>query len=320
MEQHNLIPDKSTIVLGLSGGPDSVFLFHLLAPLHQKKLIKLVVAHLDHEWRPDSDQDIIFCKQMAKKFDCHFVTKKMSDSETSIKFNGSKEEYARKMRRYFLQSVAQEYQANAIALGHHLQDQQETFFIRLIRGAGLTGLCAIQPKNGLYIRPLLQANKQDMIDYLDEQGIGYLTDSTNTSDDFLRNRIRKHILPSLQQCDNRFSKNFQRTITQLQETEDFLEKLTVETFKKISSCKDNSYSIDLAQFFSLHATMQHRVLVYWLSKVNVQFTPSKRFFNEIIRFLKQPESKTHQIHHNWSIIKKKKTACINTHNNTQNFC
>ena len=221
MEQHNLIPDKSTIVLGLSGGPDSVFLFHLLAPLHQKKLIKLVVAHLDHEWRPDSDQDIIFCKQMAKKFDCHFVTKKMSDSETSIKFNGSKEEYARKMRRYFLQSVAQEYQANAIALGHHLQDQQETFFIRLIRGAGLTGLCAIQPKNGLYIRPLLQANKQDMIDYLDEQGIGYLTDSTNTSDDFLRNRIRKHILPSLQQCDNRFSKNFQRTITQLQETEDF---------------------------------------------------------------------------------------------------
>ena len=77
MEQHNLIPDKSTIVLGLSGGPDSVFLFHLLAPLHQKKLIKLVVAHLDHEWRPDSDQDIIFCKQMAKKFDCHFVTKKM---------------------------------------------------------------------------------------------------------------------------------------------------------------------------------------------------------------------------------------------------
>lgn len=312
IEQHNLIPDKSTVILGLSGGPDSVFLLYLLAPLHQKKAIQLIVAHLDHEWRSESAQDVIFCRQAAEQFSCPFVTKKMSQLKTSVKFNGSKEEYARKMRRSFLESVAQKHQANAIALGHHLQDQQETFFIRLIRGSGLTGLCAIQPKNGLYIRPLLQTNKQDIINYLDKQAIVYLMDPTNTSENFLRNRIRKHVLPSLEECDDRFSKNFQRTITQLQKTEHFLATLTAETFENVSSLENNVHILNLYAFLSLHPVMRHRVLVYWLCKTGVQFIPTEKFFNEIIRFFNQPGSKDHLLHHSWKLIKQKDHACIKT--------
>ena len=136
---HNLIFANKTVVVGLSGGPDSVFLLHLLST---KFNIDLIAAHLDHEWRPDSHKDVEFCRDLAKKYDVPFVTQEISELPISLKFDGSLEDVGRRARRFFFESICTSHNADLIAVAHHAQDQQETFFIRLLRGASLTGLTA----------------------------------------------------------------------------------------------------------------------------------------------------------------------------------
>src|SRR5579859_4278080 len=143
-KNNHLIPDNHKIVVGLSGGPDSIFLLHLLADIRTQKNITLIAAHLDHQWRSNSAEDVIFCKKACDDLGIPFVSAQASDLSVAIKPNGSKEEVGRKLRRAFLESVAQQHNAHAIALAHHLQDQEETFLIRLIRGTTLSGLIGMR--------------------------------------------------------------------------------------------------------------------------------------------------------------------------------
>jgi len=331
IQQNNLIPQDSKIILGLSGGPDSIFLLHLLAPLHHKGIITLTAAHLDHEWRPESGKDVKFCQQATVQLGVQLVNRKISDLGLDLKFNGSREELARKARRHFLEQVRTDYQANLIAVGHHANDQQETFFIRLIRGASLTGLTAMKPKNDEYIRPLLQTYKADILAYLTTNNIPYLLDYTNESDDYLRNRIRNQVLPALQKTDARFDANFSHALERLHETEKFLDMLTQETFEKLVTkennldpgipsvflnamkknvSRDEPLWLNLPALCALDPVIQQRILVRWLCIANVPFTPSSHFFAEIMRFLHQPGGGEHAIHQQWSLLKKKKMVSI----------
>jgi len=312
VKKHDLIPKKSKIVLGLSGGPDSVFLLHFLAALKKEGLVQeIIVAHLDHEWRPESDKDAQFCTKLANKYDVSLaITKKISDLGIDLKYEGSKEELGRKARRYFFESIKKGYNADVIALAHHAQDQQETFFIRLIRGSSLSGLTAIKPEHGFYIRPLLETNKQDIIEFLNKNNIPYLIDPSNVQQEFLRNRIRKHVIPALHKCDERFDETFKNTIHRLQKTEEFLNKLTQKTFDEISTESKGIFYINLKQLLNLHPVMLYRVLIHWLIKQNVKFPVSEGFLDEMIKFLKQPGSKEHQIYHTWYLVKKKGLAHI----------
>ena len=314
IKKHELIPENSKIVLGLSGGPDSIFLLHFLAQLKQEGLIKeIIAAHLDHGWREESAKEAQFCAEMAKKYNVGFVARKLSDLQLNLKFEGSKEDLGRKYRRHLFELVKKEHNFDLIALAHHAQDQEETFFIRLIRGASLSGLTAIKPKTGFYIRPLLEINKPEILEFLDLNKIPYVTDPSNMSHEFLRNRIRELVIPELKKCDSRFEQNFKVTINRLQETEEFLEQLTREKFSEISREISGVFYINLNQLFNLHNIMLYRVLVYWLIKQNVKFPSGQSFLDEIIKFLAQPDgvgSKEHALYQNWSIIKKKNLAHI----------
>ncbi len=152
-----------------------------------------------------------------------------------FKHNGSQEEYGRRLRRHFFEQILREYNADSVALAHHAQDQEETFFIRLIRGSSLTGLTSIKPKNGPYIRPLLETPKAEILAWLHTNNIPYALDKTNESPDYLRNRIRLNVLPALRICDERFEANFLTTLNRLKTTEDFLERLTQKAFEKITT-------------------------------------------------------------------------------------
>jgi len=311
VEKNNLIPNGSSIVLGLSGGPDSVFLLHFLSHLKEEGLIKsIITAHLDHEWRTDSAKDADFCRIIAQKFNLPFIAQKISNLKLSLKFNGSKEEFGRNARRLFLESVKKDNNYDLIALAHHEQDQQETFFIRLIRGASLSGLISIKPKHGNYIRPLLETSKKEILDYLKENNIPYIQDPSNILDDFLRNRIRKKVIPAIVECDPRFDKKFKETINNLRETEQFLESITKKRFDEISSYQNGKLAINIKEFLKLHKVIRYRVILQWLCKQNLKFPVSKSFFDEIIKFLKQPGSKEHNIYHDWNLVKKKEIAYI----------
>jgi len=311
IQKNNLIPKNSKIILGLSGGPDSVFLLHFLTQLKKEGQIKeIIAAHLDHGWREESYKDAQFCLDTAKKHGIPCIVQKITELGLNLKFEGSKEEFGRKARRHFFQLIKKEHNFDLIALAHHAQDQQETFFIRLIRGSSLSGLTAIKPKYGPYVRPLLETNKKDLIDFLDTNEIPYLIDPSNVAEEFLRNRIRKHVIPALKQCDKRFDANFKETINRLQETEKFLEDLTQEKFNEISTEEKGIFHINVKQLLHLHPVLIYRILIHWLIKQNVKFPVSEGFLDEMIKFLKQPGSKDHQLKHDWTLVKKKGIAHI----------
>ncbi len=309
IQENNLIPKNSKILVGLSGGPDSVFLLHVLKSLQNKLKFELIAAHLDHEWRKNSHLDVDFCRKITSELMVPFFSAKASQLNLNLKKTGSKEELGRIMRRYFFEQIAKEQNADKIALAHHLNDQEETFLIRLILGTTLTGLTGIKSSDGIYIRPLLEIKKDEILKYLEENKITYLIDPSNTSDEFLRNRIRK-IIPSLQQCDKRFDENFLRTLNKLKETDQFLEKIIEEKFNEISIKKDEIYEINLKQFFNFDQFLQFKILILWLIKSDIKFELTESFLNEILRFLKQPGSGIHEIHHEWKINKKKEIAKI----------
>lgn len=294
-QKHSLLPPGSTIVIGLSGGPDSVFLLHYLANLRQAKELTLIAAHLDHGWRAESAKDAQFCQEMANKYQISFIIRYLKDDGASFKYNGSKEEMGRKARRAFFEQVAKEHHAQAIALAHHADDQMETFFLRLIRGASLTGLTGMKPKDGLYIRPLLEISKQEILDYLHEHQIPYVIDASNQSDEYLRNRIRNHVIPVLKSCDERFEKNFAATHAKLIETEEFLQE---------QSQKSHGDQLNIEHLLQLHPVLRNRILINWLIAHKVPFTPSQGLLDEIVRFVENSKSDSHTLYGKWQIVKR----------------
>lgn len=308
--KNGLIQSGHVIVVGLSGGPDSVFLLHFLASLQQEYNLKLIAAHLNHEWRKEADQEQQDCATLAHTLNIPFVTAKRSELSTTFTHNGSQEEYGRNMRRYFFEKVLREHNADSIALAHHAQDQEETFFIRLIRGSSLTGLTAIKPQHGAYIRPLLETNKPEILTWLHKNNIPYATDATNDSEDYLRNRIRMNVLPALRLCDNRFAANFITTLNRLQSTEQFLENLTIKTFAEISRIENNQRIINIPQFLALDEILRTRILMHWLITENIPFPSTQAFLDEIIRFLQHKNGGTHAAHQKWSIVKKQKNTFL----------
>lgn len=303
----NILTKKPKILLGFSGGPDSMFLFHFLKKLYQEGKIELIAAHLDHGWRTESAKDVKFCKELCQKHQIQFFTAHAQDLSLNLKFNGSKEEIGRKLRRNFFENLLKEQNANFIALAQHLQDQQETFFWRIIRGCTLSGLTGMKQINMPYIRPLLNITKKEILDYLHTNNIEYLIDHTNLSDAYLRNRIRKYILPAAQKCDDRFDQKFQSTLKHLQEEELFLQNLTEKEFEKIFS-KDSKKACFIGQldeFKKLNIVLQKRLLVLWFIKEKINFSLSENYLNEALRFLSGKRGGTHKLNQKWELVKKK---------------
>lgn len=274
--------------------------------------LTVIVAHLNHEWRQEAKQEEQLCRTITQTHNLTYITSKLSELASTFPFrhNGSKEEYARKARRYFFEKIAHTFNAHSIALAHHLQDQEETFFIRLIRGSSLTGLTAMKPRNNLYIRPLLETNKNDILNWLNQHSIAYALDASNDAQHYLRNRIRSTVLPVIRQCDSRFEKNFLATLHRLMQAENFLEKLTITAFTEISYKENNKYILNISDFFNKDPILYHRIIIHWLIKENVPFPITQAFLDEIIRFLRSPHGGTHTIHPQWILIKKDKKASL----------
>ncbi len=306
-----VIPQNSTIIVGFSGGPDSLCLLHQLMQVQEEYNLKLIAAHLDHGWRETSADDVEHCKHLCREWGIPFVAGHARDFEESVKKTGSKEDVGRRMRRSFFKQVALDHQAQAIALGHHHNDQIENFFIRLVRGTTLTGLAGMQEQQGLYIRPLLNATKDDILRYLQDNHLHYLIDPSNSNEEFLRNRIRAHLVPALSRCDTRAMDNVMRSFEHIKAAETFLQNLTQQTFTQLL-IKDTPPTIDLKTFATLDKFLQYRILQYWITSYAPSFTLTESFLDEVMRFLASPRGGKHQLGSGWHMIKKQRQAYIET--------
>jgi tRNA(Ile)-lysidine synthase len=187
----------ASILVGLSGGGDSVALTHSLIQLRGRLGLKIAASHLNHRMRgAESDRDEEFVRAMCERLEVALIVER---AEGLGVIKGNFEERARDARREFLERAADRIGADFIALGHNRDDQAETVLMRLMRGAGAAGMAAMAERGpGRLLRPLLSLSRAEIREYLDTRAIAFVEDSTNQSRDFLRNRVRLELLPTLE--------------------------------------------------------------------------------------------------------------------------
>ncbi len=212
IKENSLFGPNDRILLGVSGGPDSVALLNLLFDVNRVKpsYSDIIVAHLNHSIRgKEADEDERFVNSLVKKFGFSIVTEKRDIKEIACDRKMSLEEAAREERYEFFESVATRVDANVIAVGHNADDNAETILHRIIRGTGIVGISGIRLKRNLtqdstieLVRPLLFTWRKDIIAYLNEKNLSYRVDSTNVERDKFRNKIRAELIPLLEKDYN----------------------------------------------------------------------------------------------------------------------
>ncbi len=207
---HGLFSRGAKIIVGISGGPDSVCLLDALYRLKDKYGLRIVAAHVNYGLRgKDSDRDEQFVKNLAAKYSLPieiFKTTRHSPQDANL------EEKLRKIRYDFFEKIRAKHGASVVAVGHNLNDQAETVLMRIIRGSGLRGLGAIRFRNNAVIRPLLNVPRKEIISYLRKNKIPYRVDYTNLTADFTRNKIRNRLFGHL---EKNYNANIQKTLFRL---------------------------------------------------------------------------------------------------------
>ena len=231
IKEYSLFAPGDTVVAAVSGGADSMALLDIIASLRGLRL-NLVVAHLNHLLRgAESDADEEFVRKLAADYGVPFAVRRVDVGEVARKEGRSLEDAGRSARYAFFDEMAVLHKAHAIALAHHADDQAETVLLRLLRGAGGSGLCAMAPKSaGRYVRPLLNVTRGEIEEYLRKRGLAWRTDSSNVDMDFLRNRIRHQLIPLLSAYNPAISERLAATAHALAADEEFLEAATAAAF------------------------------------------------------------------------------------------
>ncbi|MGQ0792904.1 MAG: tRNA lysidine(34) synthetase TilS [Deltaproteobacteria bacterium] len=225
IRKYDMLAPGDRLVVGVSGGADSVCLLHALAELAECSL-SLVVAHLHHGIRGDeAERDLHFVEALAQGLNLPFESSRVDAPKFSRDSHLSLEDAARSLRYEFFRRIADKCGAQKIATAHTLDDQAETVLMRLIRGSGRAGLSGIAPvsEDGRIVRPLINTPKSAAIRYLTRRGISWVEDSTNISREILRNRIRLDLLPRLREYNPNVVETLARTAEILRAEGDFIE-------------------------------------------------------------------------------------------------
>lgn len=200
---------KSTILVGLSGGLDSVVLCHIL---HENGF-KIAAAHCNFSLRGyESEGDEIFCEEFTSQFNIPYFVQKFNTEKISSEEKLSIQETARYLRYGYFQLVLEENKFQYIATAHHVNDNVETYLMNLMRGSGVMGLKSIPPVNDNVIRPLILASRKEIENYAKENNLHWREDSSNASDDYLRNRVRHHLVPEFVKNNSNFIDHMRITI------------------------------------------------------------------------------------------------------------
>lgn len=249
---HGLLHPHDRVLVAVSGGVDSMVLLHILCALQTEFQVGLCVAHLDHSLRASSAEDARFVAATAQRLDLHYVGGAKDVAAFARETRQSLEAAAREVRKSFLQTAALAEGCNVIALGHHKNDQAETFLLNLIRGAGPQGLVGMRPRNGPYIRPLLACLRQDIEAYAARANVTFREDHSNRDVRFTRNRIRWQVLPRLEQLNPNLIETLGNTQAVLAYDHQYIQAQTQEALQRLVRKRTEQYvRLDRRQFCGL---------------------------------------------------------------------
>ena len=228
IRKYGMVERGDKVLVGVSGGPDSIFLLEALNYLKKQLCINIIAATLDHGIRGRrSAADSRFVVMAAKKLKVRCITKKIKLSKSELRGTLSIEELLREKRYDFFKSAAKKAGADILATGHTLDDQAETVLMRVLKGTTIKGLAGIAPvgEHGKLsvIRPLIEIEKQPIVEFLRASKIRYRTDHTNRQERYLRNKIRKHALPYLEKYNPRLKRTLALMAESLREDKEFIE-------------------------------------------------------------------------------------------------
>ena len=248
ISSENLFGHQEKLLLGVSGGVDSVTLVHLVTRLGND----FALAHCNFNLRGDeSDEDERFVKELANQYGVEIFLNSFATSDYAFENGISIEMAARKLRYEWFEKIRTENYFDFIVVGHHLNDVLETFILNMSRGTGIRGLSGIKPKTGNIVRPMLFASRNEIDAYAEENQLTHRFDSSNDDTSIKRNKVRHQIIPLLEELNPSFKTNLQRTIGILNQTEAVFQTKIEEIQHQLISKEGSWTVIDKGQLASL---------------------------------------------------------------------
>ncbi len=265
IKKYNLIRENDGILIGLSGGADSVCLTHILACLKDEFNLTVYTAHVNHGLRgEEADRDEKFAAEFSKSLGIECITEHENVKEYAKKQGISEELAGRKLRYAFFENTIKKYELNKIATAHNKNDNAETIVMNFIRGSVVQGLCGIPVKRGNIIRPLLDATREEIEEYCRKNSLSYVTDKTNNEMIYTRNKIRIDLIPKIQ---SEFNGNFIENVTKNAELiaveNDFLEKAAEDIF---DNYKDGYIPL---KYLDAHMAVTRRVIIKMIKSAGI---------------------------------------------------
>ena len=260
--QQGMFRAGEKVVLGVSGGADSVCLLTILCALKSRLAIELYVAHVNHGVRQEAAEDCAYVEKLCRELGVSFYQKSIDMNALAKEWKCSGEEAGRNARYSFFRELAQQIKAEKIAVAHNMGDSAETMLFHLFRGSGLAGLSGILPLRGSIVRPLLCLERREIEEYLEKREIFYCHDRTNDGDDYTRNRIRHHILPYAEtEIAEGAVRNVYEATRHIAQAQDFVEQQVEEAWRKVLFHKSEScIQLDIEGLLNLHIVLQKGIL------------------------------------------------------------
>jgi tRNA(Ile)-lysidine synthase len=270
IQRHSLLPSDSRILIGISGGSDSVALTLVLMELAEHGGFSVAgLAHFNHQLRPTSARDEAFCRDLAVRIGLPIVVGSADVKGHAHASRLSLEDAARRLRYDFLERAGGEIGATQVAVGHTEDDQAETFLLKLMRGAGMTGLGAVYPRRGLVIRPLLDVTRADLRAYLVARNETWVEDETNADLANPRNRVRHVILPELDRTAGGSTRGaLARAAGLIREDAVWLDAQAAERFAALTRVVPDGLEISASALAAEPAPLQRRVVLTALRQVS----------------------------------------------------
>ena len=269
----NLIKDGDKIVLGVSGGPDSICMLDMMRELKEEKNInfEIYVAHVNHMIREEAIEDEKYVQNYCLKHNIKFFVKRVDVQKIANDKKIGTEEAGRKVRYDFFEEVLQKTGSNKIAIAHNKNDKIETIIMHLLRGSGLSGLKGIEPiRDNKYIRPLIECERQEIEQYCKNRKLQPRIDKTNFENEYTRNKIRNIVIPYIKK---EFNPNIIQTLSRLSEVatdeSNYIDLQTQKIYNKLLIEKsDKQIILKLKEFNQQENVIQKRLVLKTIKELN----------------------------------------------------
>ena len=269
IKKYNLIESGDKIVIGVSGGPDSIALLNVLLEIKNENIIKfdMVVCHINHMIREEANEDEEYVLNSCRKYNIEFYSKRIEIEKIAKNEKIGTEEAGRNIRYQFFNEILEKTSSNKIATAHTSNDNAETVLMNIIRGTGTTGLKGIEAKRDNLIRPLIECSRYEIEKYCEGNKLEPRIDKTNFENIYTRNKVRNMLIPYIKE---NFNPNIIEGINRLsdlsKQENEYLERETEKVYKRILiSAKNDEIILDLNQFNLQETVIKNRLVLYTIN-------------------------------------------------------